>query len=82
MKNNIAYVFYGIVSTTSPTLSSIVKYLDKNSIDKIKLFYSLTENFFYSYLPFPVILHLSSLFSESLSFSSMRESRSCSGYAT
>ena len=62
MKNNLAASFYRFVAMNSPTLLSIIKYLDRNSIDKIKLFYNLTENFFYSYLPFPVILHLNSSF--------------------
>lgn len=53
---NMASSFYGIVGYTSPSVRSIAKHLDRNSIDKHQLFLRVVESFFYGYLSFPVNL--------------------------
>jgi hypothetical protein len=51
---NMASSFYSIVGHNSPTVRSIAKSLERNSIDKNQLFIKVVENFFYGYLSFPV----------------------------
>lgn len=78
---HMAASFYAIVGKNSPTVRSIAKVLEKNSIDKIQLFLRVVEHFFYGYLPFPVSFLLYSLFSEFFFSSSTKESKYFLGYS-
>lgn len=53
----LAESFYSIVSKNSESVAKLERHFTKNGIDKVKLFGRIIDNFFYGYLPFPVILY-------------------------
>ena len=54
----IATSFYNIIGMNSPTVASIARQLEKNNVNKEDLFCTIVDNFFFGYLPFPVLTSL------------------------